>query len=213
MNPLKLALGFFQCKQSQWFFQVVCQSAGALGGEPGSRRRVAGQPSRVGAGNAASKSTAGSACEIRASLLGRCEATSLPWAGGRRRVAEDVVGWRRTSPSRGHPCARSRGLSAQEERRGRLGCARLWTLALFSNRYGNEIRSWYSSRYGNHELTVKVNCPQPLPHLRTRRPPPGPGSVPAGPGRAGRGVGKLQGSDLRHGTDWEAGVVQSPRCH
>lgn len=75
-----------------------------------------------------------------------------------------------------------------------MGCARLWTLALFSNRYGNEIRSWYSSRYGNHELTVNVDCPQPLPHLRARRPPPGPAAFHRA-GRAGRGVGKLQGSD------------------
>lgn len=190
MNPLKLALGFFQCKQSQWFFQVVCQSAGALSGKLGSRRRVAGQPSRVGAGNAASKSTAGSASEIRASPLGDARGHPCPGAGGRRRVAEDAVGWQRTTPpSWGHPCARSRkrsrGLSAQEGWRVRLGCARLWTLALFSNRYGNEIRSWYSSRYGNHELTVNVNGPQPFTTPEDSTSSSWPGSFPAGQGRQG----------------------------
>lgn len=90
----------------------------------------------------------------------------------------------------------------------RLGRARLWTLALFSNRYGNEIRSWYSSRYGNHELTVSVGCPQPLPRLRTQCPPPGPAAFQQG--RAGRGIGKLQGRDW--GMDWDAVVVRSPLC-
>uniref|UniRef100_A0A663LUA5 Kirre like nephrin family adhesion molecule 3 n=1 Tax=Athene cunicularia TaxID=194338 RepID=A0A663LUA5_ATHCN len=107
-EPLKISLGFLPMQTEPVVFPGRLPVSG-------SSQRLAGVPAE---GGRAAGSTAGSASQMHSHPCWAMRGTSLPRAGGHRRVAEDAVGWRRASPSWGHPCAwsrkRSRGLSAQE---------------------------------------------------------------------------------------------------